>query len=48
MIPLAEKKFSKQEFSDVAYYEPFYLKEFQATIPKNKLNTTPQNTPQQK
>lgn len=48
MIPLAEKKFSKQEFSDVAYYEPFYLKEFQATIPKNKLNNTPQDTPQQK
>ena len=36
MIPLAEKKFSKQEFSDVAYYEPFYLKEFQTTVPKNK------------
>lgn len=35
MILLAENKFSNGEFVDVAYYEPFYLKEFQATTPKN-------------
>jgi tRNA threonylcarbamoyladenosine biosynthesis protein TsaB len=37
MSALAEIAFAKQEFVDVAYFEPFYLKEFQATIPKNKL-----------
>lgn len=34
---LAEKKYNKNEFEDVAYFEPFYLKNFVATIPKNKL-----------
>ncbi|NCB08836.1 MAG: tRNA (adenosine(37)-N6)-threonylcarbamoyltransferase complex dimerization subunit type 1 TsaB, partial [Bacteroidia bacterium] len=33
----AEKKFEKNEFEDVAYFEPFYLKDFVATIPKNKI-----------
>lgn len=28
MIQLAEKKFSKKEFADLAYTEPLYLKEF--------------------
>ena len=28
MIRLAEKKFNQKEFEDVAYFEPFYLKEF--------------------
>lgn len=28
MIHLAEEKFKKKEFEDVAYFEPFYLKEF--------------------
>lgn len=37
MIPLAEDAFEKNEFVDVAYFEPFYLKEFVATIPKNKV-----------
>jgi len=37
MISLAKEAFNKKEFSDVAYYEPFYLKEFQATTPKNSL-----------
>lgn len=37
MITLAEKKFQEGNFEDVAYYEPFYLKEFQVTTPKNKL-----------
>ena len=33
MIPLAERDFRTQKFVDVAYYEPFYLKDFVATIP---------------
>ena len=37
MIPLAEKAFIAKNFVDVAYFEPFYLKEFQATVAKNKL-----------
>ena len=37
MIPLAEKAFAAGEFVDVAYFEPFYLKEFVATVPKNKV-----------
>jgi len=37
MIPLAEKLFHAGDFVDAAYYEPFYLKEFQATIAKNKV-----------
>ncbi|TAL60703.1 MAG: tRNA (adenosine(37)-N6)-threonylcarbamoyltransferase complex dimerization subunit type 1 TsaB [Bacteroidetes bacterium] len=28
MIPLAEKLFSEKKFEDVAYFEPFYLKDF--------------------
>jgi tRNA threonylcarbamoyladenosine biosynthesis protein TsaB len=27
----------KKEFGDIAYFEPFYLKDFIATIPKNKI-----------
>lgn len=37
MIELAEEAYTEKCFQDVAYYEPFYLKEFQASIPK-KLN----------
>jgi tRNA threonylcarbamoyladenosine biosynthesis protein TsaB len=37
MIPLAEKAFDEKDFVDVAYFEPFYLKEFVATVPKNKI-----------
>lgn len=37
MIELAEESFNKKEFVDVAYFEPFYLKEFVATTPKNKV-----------
>ena len=33
----AEKAFARKAFTNVAYFEPFYLKEFQATIPKNKV-----------
>ncbi|MDR1527936.1 MAG: tRNA (adenosine(37)-N6)-threonylcarbamoyltransferase complex dimerization subunit type 1 TsaB [Dysgonamonadaceae bacterium] len=37
MIPLAEEAFARKEFVDVAYFEPFYLKEFQATMARNKV-----------
>lgn len=37
MQNLSETKFNKKEFDDVAYFEPFYLKDFVATIPKNKV-----------
>jgi tRNA threonylcarbamoyladenosine biosynthesis protein TsaB len=30
MIPFAEKAFSEKRFEDVAYFEPFYLKDFVA------------------
>lgn len=36
MIQLAEEKFNSQDFEDVAYFEPFYLKEFIAGIPRVK------------
>lgn len=35
MIPLAERAFLKKQFVDIAYYEPFYLKEFYTTTPKS-------------
>jgi tRNA threonylcarbamoyladenosine biosynthesis protein TsaB len=34
---LAEKAFRENDFVNSAYFEPFYLKEFVATIPKNKI-----------
>ncbi len=37
MFPLAEKAIAMQDFKDVAYFEPFYLKEFVASKPKNLL-----------
>ncbi len=37
MVPLAEKAFGEKKFEDAAYFEPFYLKEFVATIAKPKL-----------
>ncbi len=39
MISLSRKNLRKQIFADVAYFEPFYLKEFMATTPKNMLKT---------
>ncbi len=36
MSSLAEERFNKKEFVDVSYFEPFYLKDFLATVPKNK------------
>ena len=35
--PIAEEKFNRSEFEDVAYFEPFYLKDFIATTPKKRL-----------
>lgn len=37
MIILAETSLMAQRFEDVAYFEPFYLKEFVTTTPKEKL-----------
>lgn len=35
MADVAMSKFSKKQFVDVAYFEPFYLKDFIATVAKN-------------
>ena len=35
MLPLAEQKFNRRDFIDLAYSVPEYLKDFQATKPKN-------------
>ena len=37
MAELANQAFIQQDFADIAYFEPFYLKDFIATIPKNKV-----------
>lgn len=37
MVSITEEKFNKKEFENVAYFEPFYLKNFIATVPKNKI-----------
>ena len=37
MAPLAEAAFAASSFEDIAYFEPFYLKQFVATTPRNKL-----------
>lgn len=37
MITLSLKEYNTHNFKDVAYYEPYYLKEFVATSPKNKV-----------
>jgi len=34
MIPLSEQCFNEKNFKDIAYFEPFYLKDFVATISK--------------
>ena len=34
MFPLAEKAVALEDYKDVAYFEPFYLKEFVASMPK--------------
>jgi len=37
MSALSESTFNKKQFEDVAYFEPFYLKDFIATIPKKNI-----------
>jgi len=37
MMALAVQAFNRQQFVDVAYFTPFYLKEFQASKPKDLL-----------
>lgn len=37
MFPLAEKRIAQEKFEDVAYFVPFYLKEFVAKKPKKLL-----------
>lgn len=38
MLRLAQLKFNESNFEDTAYFEPFYLKEFYITKPKDHLN----------
>lgn len=37
MVALAERDYARRNFIDTAYSVPVYLKDFQATIPKNKV-----------
>jgi tRNA threonylcarbamoyladenosine biosynthesis protein TsaB len=37
MQPLAEKRFLNEQFENVAYFVPFYLKDFVAKLPKKLL-----------
>jgi tRNA threonylcarbamoyladenosine biosynthesis protein TsaB len=37
MARLSEEAFMNREFKDVAYFEPFYLKDFIATVSKKKI-----------
>ncbi|HOK36377.1 MAG TPA: tRNA (adenosine(37)-N6)-threonylcarbamoyltransferase complex dimerization subunit type 1 TsaB, partial [Paludibacteraceae bacterium] len=37
MIPLSLKAYHEKQFENTAYFEPFYLKEFQTTHSKRKL-----------
>ena len=37
MAPLAEKAFNEDRFEDLAYFEPFYLKDFVATVSRKNL-----------
>lgn len=38
MQPLAERRFLNEQFEDVAYFVPYYLKDFVAKKPKDLLN----------
>ena len=37
MVTLAEEAYAAADFKDVAYFDPFYLKDFVATMAKNKV-----------
>jgi tRNA threonylcarbamoyladenosine biosynthesis protein TsaB len=40
MIELAEERYKNGDFENVAYFEPFYLKDFIATLPVKKVIKT--------
>lgn len=44
MTSMAWEAYRKKEFADTAYFEPFYLKDFIATTPKNKFKIYEQPT----
>jgi tRNA threonylcarbamoyladenosine biosynthesis protein TsaB len=37
MIPFSEIAFQSGEFVDLAYFEPYYLKDFIAVVPKKNI-----------
>jgi len=37
MAPLAQEKYNNGQFEDLAYFEPFYLKDFIATTPRKNI-----------
>ena len=37
MVPLAQDAWETGRFEDLAYFEPFYLKDFVATVSKKQL-----------
>lgn len=37
MFPLAERKIKEERFEDIAYFVPFYLKDFVAKLPKKMI-----------
>jgi tRNA threonylcarbamoyladenosine biosynthesis protein TsaB len=37
LAALSEEKYQEKQFENLAYFEPFYLKEFVATVPKKSL-----------
>ena len=37
LVPLSEELYQQEQFVDTAYFEPFYLKDFIATVPKKKI-----------
>mgnify|MGYP002621086442 CR=1 FL=1 len=39
MQPIAERRFLNEQFEDVAYFVPYYLKDFVAKMPKNLLKS---------
>lgn len=38
MVSLSNQAYIEKRFEDTAYFEPFYLKDFIATVPKNKIS----------
>jgi tRNA threonylcarbamoyladenosine biosynthesis protein TsaB len=39
MMPLAERAWFDERFEDIAYFEPFYLKNYVAAKPKDLLKS---------